>query len=93
MITDDAFPVEPWHVRETHLDLNVLAQSESLFDYQLGESTRTFTDLNIPTADVTVSSLPAPAVANAKTLKRWRRFFPPSHVSGFTWDRTAPVWL
>jgi alpha,alpha-trehalose phosphorylase len=31
MITDDAFPVEPWHVRETRLDLNLLAQSESLF--------------------------------------------------------------
>jgi trehalose/maltose hydrolase-like predicted phosphorylase len=31
MITDDAFPVEPWHVRETSLDLNLLAQSESLF--------------------------------------------------------------
>src|ERR1700730_10179522 len=31
MITDDAFPVEPWHVRETSLDLNLLARSESLF--------------------------------------------------------------
>ena len=31
MITDDAFPVEPWHVRETRLDLGLLAQSESLF--------------------------------------------------------------
>ncbi len=31
MITDDAFPVEPWHVRETWLDLDLLAQSESLF--------------------------------------------------------------
>src|ERR1700724_1879086 len=31
MITEDAFPVEPWQVRETQLDLNVLAQSESLF--------------------------------------------------------------
>ncbi len=31
MITDDAFPVEPWCVRETSLDLNLLAQSESLF--------------------------------------------------------------
>jgi RHS repeat-associated protein len=45
-----------------------ITQSESLFDYQLGESTRTFTDLNIPTADVTVSSLPAPAVASARTI-------------------------
>src|ERR1700754_4810220 len=31
MIPDNTFPVEPWQVRETHLDLNVLAQSESLF--------------------------------------------------------------
>lgn len=31
MITDEDFPVEPWQVRETRLDLNVLAQSESLF--------------------------------------------------------------
>ena len=31
MITDEAFPVEPWQVRETKLDLNLLAQSESLF--------------------------------------------------------------
>ncbi|HYB35733.1 MAG TPA: glycoside hydrolase family 65 protein [Mycobacterium sp.] len=31
MITEDAFTVEPWHVRETRLDLNLLAQSESLF--------------------------------------------------------------
>jgi alpha,alpha-trehalose phosphorylase len=31
MITDEAFPVEPWHVRETLLDLNILAQSESVF--------------------------------------------------------------
>src|ERR1700731_470385 len=31
MITEDAFPVEPWQVRETRLDLNLLAQSESLF--------------------------------------------------------------
>ncbi len=45
-----------------------ITQSKSLFDYQLGESTRTFTDLNIPTADVTVSSLPAPAVASARTI-------------------------
>jgi alpha,alpha-trehalose phosphorylase len=30
MITEEAFPVEPWHVRETRLDLNLLAQSESL---------------------------------------------------------------
>jgi alpha,alpha-trehalose phosphorylase len=31
MITEDAFPVEPWQVRETRLDLDMLAQSESLF--------------------------------------------------------------
>jgi alpha,alpha-trehalose phosphorylase len=31
MITEDAFPVEPWQVRETRLDLKMLAQSESLF--------------------------------------------------------------
>jgi trehalose/maltose hydrolase-like predicted phosphorylase len=31
MITDPTFPVEPWQVRETHLDLNLLAQSESVF--------------------------------------------------------------
>ena len=31
MIDDDAFPVEPWHVRETTLDLDLLAQTESLF--------------------------------------------------------------
>jgi alpha,alpha-trehalose phosphorylase len=31
MITEQTFPVEPWHVRETTLDLNLLAQSESVF--------------------------------------------------------------
>ncbi|HEY3995417.1 MAG TPA: glycoside hydrolase family 65 protein [Mycobacterium sp.] len=31
MITEEAFPVEPWQVRETRLDLNLIAQSESLF--------------------------------------------------------------
>jgi alpha,alpha-trehalose phosphorylase len=31
MITEDAFPIEPWQVRETRLDLDMLAQSESLF--------------------------------------------------------------
>ncbi|HZD14062.1 MAG TPA: glycoside hydrolase family 65 protein, partial [Pseudonocardiaceae bacterium] len=31
MINEDAFPVEPWQVRETCLDLDMLAQSESLF--------------------------------------------------------------
>lgn len=31
MITDDAFPVEPWQVRETELNLSLLAQSESIF--------------------------------------------------------------
>ncbi|HEX2283273.1 MAG TPA: family 65 glycosyl hydrolase, partial [Mycobacterium sp.] len=31
MITDSAFPIEPWHIRETTLDLDLLAQSESVF--------------------------------------------------------------
>lgn len=31
MIDDDAFPVEPWHVRETTLNLDRIAQTESLF--------------------------------------------------------------
>lgn len=31
MIRERAFPVEPWHVRETRLDLDLLAQSESIF--------------------------------------------------------------
>src|SRR5213596_998003 len=31
MITHPALAVEPWSVRETHLDLNVLAQTESVF--------------------------------------------------------------
>ena len=31
MISEEDFPVEPWQVRETRLDLEVLAQSESLF--------------------------------------------------------------
>lgn len=31
MIRERAFPVEEWHVRETRLDLDVLAQSESVF--------------------------------------------------------------
>ena len=31
MITNDAFPIEPWHVRETRLDHDRLAQSESIF--------------------------------------------------------------
>jgi alpha,alpha-trehalose phosphorylase len=31
VITQEAFPVEPWQVRETRLDLNLIAQSESLF--------------------------------------------------------------
>jgi alpha,alpha-trehalose phosphorylase len=31
MITQEAFPVEPWQVRETRLDLKLLAQSESVF--------------------------------------------------------------
>jgi trehalose/maltose hydrolase-like predicted phosphorylase len=31
MLSDEAFPVEPWCVRETELDVDKLAQSESLF--------------------------------------------------------------
>jgi Glycosyl hydrolase family 65, N-terminal domain len=31
MITEQTFPVEPWQVRETKLDLNLLAQAESVF--------------------------------------------------------------
>ncbi|MFB6392923.1 glycoside hydrolase family 65 protein [Polymorphospora lycopeni] len=31
MIRERAYPVEPWHVRETGLDLDILAQSESVF--------------------------------------------------------------
>src|SRR5580704_9834011 len=31
VILQDAFTVEPWNLRETHLDLDLLAQSESVF--------------------------------------------------------------
>ncbi len=31
MITHPAFVVEPWRVCESHLDLDVLAQAESVF--------------------------------------------------------------
>src|SRR4029077_12762417 len=31
VITEPQFPVEPWAVRETHLDLDLLAQAESVF--------------------------------------------------------------
>src|SRR5262245_19910369 len=31
MIKQSNYPVEPWHVRETRLDLGVLAQTESVF--------------------------------------------------------------
>ena len=31
MIDDDAFPVEPWHIRETSLSMDRIAQTESLF--------------------------------------------------------------
>src|SRR5213592_4192285 len=31
MVTHPSFTVEPWSVRETHLDLDVLAQTESIF--------------------------------------------------------------
>lgn len=36
MITDESFPVDPWQVRETRLDLDLLAQSESLFTLSNG---------------------------------------------------------
>ncbi|MFZ0130059.1 MAG: RHS repeat-associated core domain-containing protein [Candidatus Dormiibacterota bacterium] len=45
-----------------------ITQAESLFDYQPGESTRTFTDLSIPTANATAASLPASVAASAKTV-------------------------
>lgn len=38
MIADESFPVDPWHVRETQLNLNLLAQSESLFTLSNGTS-------------------------------------------------------
>src|SRR3954465_9554581 len=31
VISEEAFPVEPWQIRETHLNLDLLAQSESVF--------------------------------------------------------------
>lgn len=31
MLSGETYPVEPWHVRETRLDLDTLAESESLF--------------------------------------------------------------
>jgi alpha,alpha-trehalose phosphorylase len=31
VILQDAFTVEPWNLRETHLDLGLLAQTESVF--------------------------------------------------------------
>jgi alpha,alpha-trehalose phosphorylase len=31
MIRERAYPVDPWHIRETRLDLDILAQSESVF--------------------------------------------------------------
>ncbi|OBI06014.1 glycosyl hydrolase [Mycolicibacter heraklionensis] len=31
MIAEDYFPIEPWKIRETHLDLDLLGQTESLF--------------------------------------------------------------
>jgi alpha,alpha-trehalose phosphorylase len=31
VIRERAYPVDPWHIRETRLDLNLLAQSESVF--------------------------------------------------------------
>ena len=31
MILQDAFTIEPWTLRETHLDLGIMAQAESVF--------------------------------------------------------------
>ncbi|MCT7661428.1 glycoside hydrolase family 65 protein [Mycobacterium deserti] len=31
MITDDVFPIEPWRIHETRLDVDLLSQSESIF--------------------------------------------------------------
>jgi len=31
VIKQPNYPVEPWHVRETDLDLNLIAQTESVF--------------------------------------------------------------
>ena len=31
MILQEAFTVEPWTLRETHLDLDLMAQTESVF--------------------------------------------------------------
>ena len=45
-----------------------ISQAQSLFDYQPGESTATFTDLSIPSAPVTVDSIPAAARANAEAV-------------------------
>jgi alpha,alpha-trehalose phosphorylase len=36
MITEDNFPVEPWQIRETRLDFDLLAQSESVFTLSNG---------------------------------------------------------
>ena len=47
-----------------------ITHGESLFDYQPGESTATFTDLSIPTANATSSSLPASVEASATAVCR-----------------------
>ncbi len=44
-----------------------ISQAESLFDYQPGESTATFTKLAIPSAEVTVASLSPSALALAQS--------------------------
>src|ERR1700759_361399 len=36
MIRKSQYPVEPWHIRETALDLDLLAQSESVFSLSNG---------------------------------------------------------
>ena len=37
MILQDAFTVEPWNLHETHLDLDLLAKTESVFALANGQ--------------------------------------------------------
>ena len=45
-----------------------ISQAESLFDYRPGESTATFTNLSIPSATVTVDSIPPTARSTAQAI-------------------------
>jgi hypothetical protein len=47
-----------------------IKQSESLFHYWPGESTATFTNLNVPTKEVRAISLPSPTRSNAESVCR-----------------------